>query len=55
MQKADFENPFLRDRGQFTDIHNGFHLRGLQAGDEGFNGQAFVAAGEKGGVHWANV
>ena len=38
-------------QGQFTDIHNGFHLRGLQAGDEGLNGQAFVAEGEKGGVH----
>ena len=38
-------------QGQFTDIHNGFHLRGLQAGDEGLNGQTFVAEGEKGGVH----
>ena len=52
-QKAVFETPFLRDKGQFTDIHNGFHLRGLQAGDEGLNGQAFVAEGEKGGVHGA--
>ncbi|MBC7621332.1 MAG: hypothetical protein H7293_20520 [Candidatus Saccharibacteria bacterium] len=38
-QKADFETPLLARHGQFTDIHHGFHLRGLQAGDEGFNGQ----------------
>ena len=54
-QKAVFENPFLRDRGQFTDVHNGFHLCCLQAGDEGLNGQAFVAEGEKGGVHGDSV
>ena len=36
-------------------IHNGFHLRGLQVGDEGFNGQAFVAEGEKGGVHGSGI
>jgi hypothetical protein len=32
-------------------IHNGFHLRAVPAGDEGINGQACVAEGEKGGVH----
>ena len=38
-------------QGQLANRHNGFHLRGMPAGDEGLNGQAFVAEGEKGGVH----
>lgn len=38
-------------QGQLANIHNGFHLRGMPAGDEGLNGQAFIAEGEKGGVH----
>jgi len=41
----------LESPRQLPHVHHGFHLRGLQAGNEGLNGQAFVAEGEKAGVH----
>ena len=38
-------------QGPLANIHNGFYLRGLQAGNEDLNGQAFLAEGEKSAVH----